>query len=347
MNCSISSSASLVRGVSSAATQDGPVSRPPSCTVRYLPTLHCAQPYRAARLAGANDTGIGVVRVERLGQLGEGASNDDRDLEVVLDQYYTQVNVAAHCYSIMLEYLAAQICDQPAGYRLSDLLLVEPSGGTGSFFRLMPVGSISYDKDPKYPGIETADFLEVQIPNDRPIVILGNPPFGRNASMAVRFFNQAASQAIVIGFILPASFKKASIQNRLDRRFHLVSEHQIAPNAFLFKDKPVSVPAVFQIWERRDQQRRLWSRETTHPDFEFTEPSLADFAIQRVGARAGRVHHNFKRSQSSHYFIKGDVEAVMRQLDFASVARNVAGNRSLAKSEIIRLYREWRAGTCR
>lgn len=158
--------------------------------------------------------------------------------------------------------------------------------------------------------------------------------------MAVRFFNHAARQSSVIAFILPRTFRKASIENRLDRNFHLLHEETVPDDAFLFRSKPYNVPAIFQIWERRPERRELRHVETRHSDFDFTTPDRADFAIQRVGARAGRVHRDFTASPSSHYFIRGDVEDIMGQLDFPSVARNVAGNPSLSKSEIVSLYRE-------
>jgi len=54
------------------------------------------------------------------------------------------------------------------------------------------------------------------------------------------------------------------------------------------------------------------------------------------------VHQDFSKSPSAHYFIQGNVKHVMEQLDFARVTGDVAGNPSLAKSEIVALYRDWR-----
>lgn len=264
--------------------------------------------------------------------LSFGRTADDGCLpSIELDQYYTAPHVAREFYEIFRKYF------DPHRY-----LMVEPSAGTGAFFSLLPLGSLGYDLDSKCPGVQRADFLVVDLPCGRPVAIIGNPPFGKNASMAVAFFNRAARAAEVIAFILPASIRKASIENRLDRAFHRVCEMPVPTNAFLFRSEPFHVPAVFQIWERRPVERVLQSVETSHPDFVFTKPELADFAIQRVGANAGRVHHDLNMSLSSHYFIKGDVETTMKRLDFASVAANVAGNPSLAKSEIVRLYREYK-----
>ena len=260
------------------------------------------------------------------------AANDNAVTDRELDQYYTAEAVAANLYLALLRYI------DPALH-----LMFEPSGGTGSFFRLLPPGSRSCDVDPKYSGIETADFLTIKIQTDRPVCVVGNPPFGKNASLAVRFFNHAAQQAEVVAFIVPRSFRKASVENRLDRTFHLLHEEMVPADAFLFRGKPYDVPAVFQIRVRSAEPRALQPVETTHPDFTFVKtPDLADFAIRRVGAKAGQVHHDMTASPNSNYFIKsnnGDVEAIMRQLDFAGDVGNIAGNPSLAKSEIVALYR--------
>lgn len=294
----------------------------------------CSAPHRpldkADAACTAAPTGAEESPLAPLASARRPASNDNRASDVRLGQYYTLDAVAEKFWATFQEHF------NPAQY-----LMVEPSAGTGSFLKLSPVGSLAYDVDPKYPGIQTADFLTVTLPRGRPIAIIGNPPFGKNASMAVRFFNHAAWQSSVIALILPRSFRKASIQNRLDPAFHLVHEEVVPDDAFLFRSRPYNVPAVFQIWERRSEPRKRWPVETKHPDFEFTKPERADFAIQRVGARAGRVHRKFRASPSSHYFIRGDVEAVMAQLDFASVTGNVAGNPSLSKSEIVHLYRQW------
>lgn len=265
------------------------------------------------------------------------ALNDNRASDVLLDQYYTRPDIALRFYSAFCRYF------DPAEHRM-----VEPSAGEGAFFKILPHDSLAYDVEPKYPGIQTADFLTVEIQSDRPVAIIGNPPFGRNASMAVRFFNHAACQSEVIALILPRSFRKASIQNRLDPAFHLLHEEVAPDNAFLFRSKPYSVPAVFQIWQRRTEPRDRRFVEVDHPHFRFVTRDDADFAIQRVGARAGRLHRDFGASPSSHYFIqdaakftKGAVEAIMAQLNFASVTGDVAGNPSLARSEIVSLYREW------
>lgn len=273
-----------------------------------------------------------VEAVERTTARRRPANNDNPSTDLELDQYYTREDVAA----FMLRFLEDRV-------DIGRYLMVEPSAGTGSFLKLLPEGSLAYDIDPKYPGIRNRDFLEVTLPRGRPIAVIGNPPFGTCANMAVAFFNHAAPQVEVIALILPRSFRKALIQNRLNRSFHLLDEVDVPKDAFLFRSKPYDVPAVFQIWVRGPDERDPLPTATTHPDFEFLPKSRlheADFCIQRVGANAGRIHHEFWRSDEAHYFMKGDVEAAMRTLDFKSVTGNVAGKPSLAKSEIVTLYQD-------
>lgn len=261
--------------------------------------------------------------------------SDDRTDAARFDKYYTCDDVAEHCLHVVKTY-----------FEMNMHRWIEPSAGDGAFLRVMPQGSRGYDIAPKRgTGIKRADFLKLTFRRTRPIAFLGNPPFGKNASLAIKFFNHAATQGDVIAFILPRSFRKASIQNRLNRHFHLVHDEDVPPDAFRFCGAPYHVQTVFQIWVRRDAERPLYPVEMNHPDFEFTTPARAHFVVQRVGARAGRIHRNFKASPNSHYFIRSvarpwrDLRMVMENLDFARAASNVVGNPSLAKSEIVALYR--------
>jgi hypothetical protein len=249
-----------------------------------------------------------------------------------LDQYYTNPSIAKDCLDIVFEK-----------YNKADYLIIEPSAGTGSFLSLCPVGSIGYDLEPKFPGIIEQDFLTVEIISGQTVMIVGNPPFGKNSTLAVQFFNHAATMSEVIAFILPRTFRKASIQNRLSRAFHLTYNEILPQNSFIFEGEVYDVPCVFQIWEKRDYERALTPVEVTHPDFVFTTADKADFAVQRVGVNAGRVKTDLTISPQSHYFIKGPVIDVFRALDFDRVKYDTAGNPSIAKSEIIALYREHQA----
>lgn len=223
---------------------------------------------------------------------------------------------------------------------LATLQIVEPSAGQGAFLQILPEGTFGCDIESMCADVFTADFLTLDISSNRHLAFVGNPPFGRNAKLAIRFFNHAARQCDVIAFILPRTFRKAGTINQLNDAFHLLHEELVPPKAFIFEGRPHSVTTVFQIWVRREERREQLPDVKTHPDFEFTTWDDGDFAIQRVGKYAGRVHHDMDRSRRAHYFIKGDVEGVMRkcQSAFARAARNTAGYPSLSMGEIVSIY---------
>ena len=259
----------------------------------------------------------------------------------LFDQFNTCPKVAAYLYSVFCNYF------DPIRYQC-----IEPSAGEGAFSDLLPSGSIAYDIDPKGSNIIKADFFKVVLPTGNPIAIIGNPPFGKNSSMAVKFFNRAAGSADVIAFVLPKTFKKVSVQNRLDNRFHLMHEETLPERSFIFNGEPKSVPTVFQIWVKRKEPRLLKILPVKHQEFEFTKPALADFAIQRVGKDAGKIHFDFSASQNSHYFITAKVEAgsvvsLMMRLDLNEVASWTAGNPSLAKTELVAAYTAQKATASR
>ncbi len=168
-------------------------------------------------------------------------------------------------------------------------LWIEPSAGAGAFLSQLPPCRIGIDLAPEHPEVERADFLS-WLPDQsiKSPIVIGNPPFGKNASLAVRFFNHAAIFASRIAFIVPRTFEKESIQSRLHRAFHLETSLILPQTSFLFEGRPYDVPAVWQVWGRRDELRAVHRSSLTCRDFVFCKPDEADFAVQRIGANAGR-----------------------------------------------------------
>jgi len=254
-----------------------------------------------------------------------------------LDCFYTRAEIAGSC----MEWLRGSVD------LTGEEWWVEPSAGAGSFFLLLPTERrIGLDIAPAHPEIARTDFLS-WLPTDMrhgQIVAVGNPPFGRNASTAVRFFNHAAKFACCIAMIFPRTFRKASVKNRLNRRFHLRGEWILPENSFEFAGQPYSVPSVFQVWVRGETERQLTILPKTHDHFDFVLPHLADFAVQRVGCNAGRVKMDIdKVSPSSHYFLnegRRGVVDMFREIDWSSAKYDTVGNPSLSKADIVRLYSE-------
>lgn len=194
------------------------------------------------------------------------------------------------------------------------------------------------------------------------VACIGNPPFGTNAAKAIAFFNRAALFSDVIAFIVPKSFCKPSITNRLDLSFHLVAEVPMQSPMFTLDGAPADVPCVFQMWVHRTfdhcvcdvpRGKRTKIRNVDETaDFTFVaSPAVCDFAIRRVGVNAGRVfvapHAEFSRS--SHVFVSVrdgvQTELVLAriktlELETCPLKTQTAGCPSISKSDLCRMYNE-------
>jgi len=239
-----------------------------------------------------------------------------------LDKFYTDPQIADLCASTFYKYVD------------SNSVVVEPAAGAGAF---APYVTKMYDILPEGPGIEQADFLSLSIEDK---YFLGNPPFGKNSSLAKKFFNHAAKGKGIIGFILPRTFRKVSIQNALDLHFHLIEDVLLPEKSFTLDGKPYSVPCVFQVWKYLAEPRQKITLPTTHKNFSFVTAETADFSIRRVGGSAGKVNEHNNYAAASNYFIKGEVKEEFMSLEqeFRDAAKNTAGNPSLSKGELIYLY---------
>lgn len=252
-----------------------------------------------------------------------------------LDQFFTKSVVARECFGRVAEYV---------GSSASQYLWVEPSAGGGAFLDCLPLPRLALDLEPKRADISECDFLSWNPGRlARPAIVIGNPPFGKNASLARRFFDHSAKFAELICFILPRTFQKSNFVSRLDPWMHLAAEWVLEENSFEFDGMDYSVPTVFQIWERRSQRRTMPSRKLIHDHFAFTTAESADFAFQRVGARAGLVsYQGLCKSRQSHYFLKSALGTTLlfdrlSSLDWAPIKTRTAGNPSIGKAELLSL----------
>lgn len=246
-----------------------------------------------------------------------------------LDQFYTNVDIAKHCYNIFDDF----ITDNEI---IFDLVL-EPSAGTGSFYNQIKYPKLGIDIDPKIDNIIKMDFMNFIPDRTKQYVTLGNPPFGKNSSLAVKFFNKSSEFSSLIGFIIPKTFKKKSIQNRLNPYFHLVYEYDIPSNSFIYDGNVKDVPTVFQIW-KKENHTRIKNKKLSCDQLEFTNKSNGNFAFQRVGVNAGKIKTiSDKISDSSHYYIKcsPDIKKYLEKYNWDSIKNNTAGNPSISKNEII------------
>lgn len=261
-----------------------------------------------------------------------------------LDQFYTHPELAR-------SYIKQLLLRWPGFH----VLFVEPAAGSGAFMRPLLASKRNVramDLDPQAEHIEAVDFLQtdrVLSGDHQAIVVVGNPPFGKNACMAVKFFNHAANYADEIAFIVPRSFRKRSIQKRLNLNFHLAADEDVKPYAFVLNGRPHDVPCAWQIWTRQNKLRIVPTPPKVDHLIQYTKPKQASFAMRRVGFYAGKISTSniLALSATTHYFIKDVTQGVidiMRHIDWQDLASQTAGVRSLAKSDIaFRLHEAYHA----
>lgn len=234
---------------------------------------------------------------------------------------------------------------------------LEPSAGTGSFFRLLPEGTRrGIDVEPMCDGVERVDFFEFEPDGRKRYLVIGNPPFGRVSSLAVKFFNKAAEFADVIAFIVPRTFKRVSVQNRLSADFVLEHTEDLPVSPCCFEPR-IAAKCCFQIWRRSPQGRARVHMSLTHGDVAFLRhcpvdeggapmpPVGADFAVRAYGGRCGDVvcsGLDALRPKSWHWVkaIRVPVHVLIerfRQLDY-SVSKDTVRQDSIGAAELVVLY---------
>ena len=79
--------------------------------------------------------------------------------------------------------------------------IIEPSAGNGSFSNQL--NCIAYDIEPENNEIIKQDYLTLGLEYKKGRLIISNPPFGRNLTLATKFFKKAIKECDYIAFILP------------------------------------------------------------------------------------------------------------------------------------------------
>ena len=234
-------------------------------------------------------------------------------------------------------------------YDIDDFdFVVEPSAGKGSFsdyFKEHKFPITAFNINPQQKYIKKRNFLKIDINPylNKKVLVIGNPPFGRQSTLAKQFIVKSSEFATVIAFILPKSFKKNSFKQIFPPNFHLMKSYQIPKKSFCIENEEYDVPCVFQIWEKKDFDRKKIKKEYSKY-FSFTsKDNSPTLAIRRIGFYAGKLDNKNidDLSEQSHYFIKlknkiskkNFIKQYNNTIKF--VFDNTVGPRSISKPEVI------------
>lgn len=258
-----------------------------------------------------------------------------------IDKYYTKKTIVDECIEFVKKYINISKND----------LIIEPSAGNGSFIENIKTLSDNYkfyDLEPENDQIIKQDFLNYnyeQIKQEyKKIHIIGNPPFGRQSSLAIKFIKKCCEFSKSISFILPKSFKKDSMKKYFANNYHLIFETDLQENSFLVNGVESNVPCIFQIWKYKKKERKQIIK--LEPlNFKFVEKNNnPDISFRRVGVYAGTIMKKINdKSIQSHYFIKftnnkttdENIE-ILKLIEFNF--NNTVGPKSISKQELIKEF---------
>ena len=264
-----------------------------------------------------------------------------------IDKFYTKPSIVDLCISNISKYLTID---------KNKTWFLEPSAGNGAWIngiKKLSDNAIFLDIQPEANNIIQMDYLNFDINtlnfdiSKSKIHVVGNPPFGRQSSLAIKFIKKSAEFAHSISFILPKSFKKDSMKKAFPLNFHLVFEIDLPENSFLVEDKECDVPCIFQIWVKSDSELRSVKEKLEPLNFTFVKRQEADantIAFRRVGVNAGKTSRDIMgKSEQSHYFIRfSDIvvdDALITKLDsIVFDTNNTVGPKSISKQELIEKY---------
>ena len=264
-----------------------------------------------------------------------------------LDQFYTNSDISIQCYEKLKTIINIDKYD----------IHLEPSAGTGSFYKLFDKNKrIGIDIYPKYDDIIQIDFLTYKHTFNKTYISIGNPPFGKISSFAIKFFNKCASFSECIAFIVPRTFKRVSVQNKLNLNFKLIYNKDLPLKPCCFTSK-ISAKCCFQIWIKSDVLRKIIKYDKKHQDFNFlkygtkdynnqpTPPNNADFVIKAYGSNCGEIIDTnlINLRPKSWHWLKSNIDIDelkkrFKSLDY-SMSKDTVRQDSIGQQEVIFLYK--------
>jgi predicted RNA methylase len=256
------------------------------------------------------------------------------------EQYYTPVALAQTLVGYVENTLGS----------IANKTILEPAGGTGSFIEAAKARGvsevISFDIEPLHHQVVQGDFLTQSI-NRENLITISNPPFGRNNALSVPFFNHAAAHSDAICFIVPRSWRKWSVTNRLDLSFELVFDKDIDidyvdASGNLISDKS-RLATCFQIW-KKTAKPRIPVRIRDMQVVEKVGPENADVSLTIFGYGCGQLKTEFDPvPNTTKLFLKlkhpKALEA-LKTVDFSKFYKSTAYTEALSLQEINYLLNE-------
>lgn len=278
-----------------------------------------------------------------------------------LDKYYTKNHIVDFCTKKIKDTLNID-------YEKD--LIIEPSVGNGSFINNINKlcrNKIFIEIDDSHRGclynkyelkkneLIFLDFLDYDYYNVlnkfNNIHVIGNPPFGTKSSKAIKFIKHSCKFCTSFSFILPKSFKKDSLIEKIPKNFHNLLTIDLSLNSFFYNNNNYNVPCIFTIYVKKNIQRENIIKNIPNNYFFVKKYKSHDISIRRVGCKTGLVDislNSKNKSEQSHYFIKflksdhinDELLKKLNNISNLECIKNTVGQKSLSKNEVIKFIND-------
>lgn len=250
-------------------------------------------------------------------------SNHSRISQSISDAYFTSRASAEFCLDILKE--RQWVTEQTT--------TLEPCCGNGSLLTGLPGKVLCSDLHDYGIGATVENYLDA--PPKNPDLIFTNPPFGRAGSLALQFLKKSMSECNRVAFILPSSFRKISLLDRVPTSHNLVADYVLPDQSYLLPDGTTRVvQTTLQLWEVTGKKRPKLSGIAPYQTYTKRVPaSDADFAFRTQGASAGKVLDGLSYNPASTAFLKGGLER-FRTHNWTAIARNTAGIPAIGLNDV-------------
>ncbi len=193
-------------------------------------------------------------------------------------------------------------------------------------------------------GVRIADHMSKRHQFD---VIIGNPPYGHAANLAIKFLNHAFDICDDVRLVLPRSITgKATILNRIRLDIVCAYDESLPSDTF-----PSNIQANYQKWTRGKREKA--QLEFTHSDWTWlkdTSEEVPTLVIRAHGTRSGAMyfpgHPKFEHYCDTSYYlkVKASTEVVERfkemEQDLIKAANSCNGRPHAGKAFIVSFYNQ-------
>lgn len=251
-------------------------------------------------------------------------SNHSRLAASIFDAYFTPPESSTWCVEVLKEH----------NWVSDNTTTLEPCVGSGNLANQLPGKVIGCDLiDHGYPGVIVGDYLLA--PERSVDLVFTNPPFGRAGSLALKILNKAARDSNRVAFILPRSFRKISIIDRVDPFLHPVFDGTLPNQNYILQDNSTRwVNTCFQMWERRSYRRVLYKDIIHYSQYtNRVDPRVAEFCFRTQGASAGKVLEGLEYNPATTAFLSGGLDRI-RAHDWTTIAKFTAGIPAIGLNDV-------------